>query len=111
MLTPVCRTEDVPIGEGRVAIVDGHRVAVFRVDEKGFRALDPACPTGRCGSLADGLLADSSVICPLHLRRFDLTTGEPLGHESPAVVAHAVEIRGDAVYIGLMNTDHAALAA
>jgi nitrite reductase (NADH) small subunit len=112
MLTPVCRTEDVPVGEGRVAVVDGHRVAVFRVED-GFRALDTACPDARCGSLADGLLADSSVTCPLHLRRYDLATGEALGHESRGVAAHPVEVRGDAVYVGLAHHhhDHAALAA
>jgi nitrite reductase (NADH) small subunit len=110
MLTPVCRIEDVPVGEGRVAVVDGHPVALFRIED-GFRALDTACPTTRCGSLADGLLADSSVTCPLHLRRFDLTTGEALGQDSPAVAAHDVEIRGNAVYIGLAHHDHAAVAA
>lgn len=109
-LRRVCSTADVPVGEGRVAVVDGHRVALFHSAE-GFRALDPACPTLRCGSLADGLLADSSVTCPLHLRRFDLATGAAIGHDAPAVAAHSVEVRGDAVYVGLADDDHAAQAA
>jgi nitrite reductase (NADH) small subunit len=98
-LIRVCRVDDIPVGEGRVTLAGGRRVAVFR-SATGFHALDSACPH-RGGPLADGLLADASVTCPLHLRRFDLATGAPIGHDCPAVTAHAVEVRGDAVYVAI----------
>ena len=48
-------------------------IAIFRA-AAGWFALDAACPH-RGGPLADGIVCDSAVICPLHDRRFDLATG------------------------------------
>ena len=50
--------------------VGGRRVAVFRTPD-GFRAIDHACPHAG-GPLADGIVADRCVTCPLHGWRFDL---------------------------------------
>ncbi|HEY5196413.1 MAG TPA: nitrite reductase small subunit NirD [Solirubrobacteraceae bacterium] len=69
----VCRVEDVPLGEGRAVELDGRRVAVFQT-RNGWYALDQRCPH-RGGPLADGIVADGCVTCPLHDRRFDLATG------------------------------------
>jgi NAD(P)H-dependent nitrite reductase small subunit len=98
---PVCRVDDVPEGEGRAVTILGHRVAVFRA-ESGWYALDDGCPH-RAGPLSDGVLAERSVICPLHERRFDLASGEPLGHDCAAVVAHRVEVRGEDVFVDLVE--------
>ena len=67
------RVEDVPMLEGRSVEVDGRRIAVFRTPE-GFRAIDNACPHAG-GPLADGIVADRCVTCPLHGLRFDLDSG------------------------------------
>ena len=93
---PVCTVADVPAGEGRPAIVNGRRIAVFNA-ESGWYALDDACPH-RGGPLSDGLLADSCVGCPLHERRFHLCTGEPLDG-GPPVTAHRVFVRGSDVLV------------
>jgi nitrite reductase (NADH) small subunit len=66
--------EDVPMLEGRSVSVGGRRIAVFRTPE-GFRAIEGACPHAG-GPLADGIVADRCVTCPLHGWRFDLDTGE-----------------------------------
>ena len=67
--------------------LDGRRIAVFRA-AGGWYALDAACPH-RGGPLADGIVCDRAVICPLHDRRYDLATGAPLGAGEP-VAAYAV---------------------
>lgn len=95
-MTFACRVDDVPLGEGRVVTLDGRRIALFRTAGEWF-ALDAACPH-RGGPLADGIVCDRAVICPLHDRRYDLATGEPLG-AGDAVVAHAVEVRGERVFV------------
>jgi nitrite reductase (NADH) small subunit len=94
-----CAVDDVPAGEGRVVVIDGVRVAIFRAGG-GWRAVDAACPH-RGGPLADGIVADASVICPLHQRRFSLDTGEPLGHDCPALTVHRVEVRGTDLYVSV----------
>lgn len=94
-----CHVEDVPVGEGRTALVGGMRVAIFHT-AGGWHCMDADCPHLR-GPLADGLLADASVTCPLHQRRFDLSTGEPIGHDCPAAVTYPVELRGDEVYVAV----------
>ncbi len=77
----VCRTGDVPAGEGRAVTVGGRRLAIFNA-EGGWYATDAACPH-LGGPLADGILSDSCVTCPLHERRFDLRSGEDLGGGDP----------------------------
>jgi NAD(P)H-dependent nitrite reductase small subunit len=94
----VCRVDDVPSGEGRAVTVAGRRIAVFNAPT-GWYALDQACPH-RGGPLADGLLSDSCVTCPLHERRFDLRSGEALGGGA-GVLAHAVEVHGGSVAVTL----------
>jgi nitrite reductase (NADH) small subunit len=93
-----CRVEDVPIGEGRAITLDGRRIAIFRAPG-GWFALDAACPH-RGGPLADGIVCDDAVICPLHDRRYDLASGRALNADG-AVVAHSVRARGDRVYVTL----------
>ncbi len=93
-----CRVDDVPLGEGRAITLDGRRIAIFRTADAWF-ALDAACPH-RGGPLADGIVCDSAVICPLHERRFDLRTGAGMT-TGDDVAAHAVELRGERVYVTL----------
>jgi len=97
-VTFACRVEDVPLGEGRVVLLEGRRIAIFRA-AGGWYALDAACPH-MGGPLADGIVCDRAVICPLHDRRYDLETGEALG-AGEAVVAHGVELREDRVFVAL----------
>lgn len=93
LLVRIGRADDIPYLEGRSVAVDGRRVAVFHT-EHGFRALDNACPH-LGGPLADGLLSDRCVTCPLHGRRIDLDSGEVLNDEGSVAVHEVVERDGD----------------
>jgi nitrite reductase (NADH) small subunit len=99
-VTFACRVDDVPPGEGRALTIGGRRVAIFR-SAAGWYALDAVCPH-RGGPLADGIVCDRAVICPLHERRYDLATGAPLGAHA-GVAAHVVEVRGEQVYVTLAD--------
>jgi nitrite reductase (NADH) small subunit len=92
------RAGDVPLLEGRSVTVAGRRVAVFRTPD-GWHAIDAACPH-EGGPLADGLVADRCVTCPLHGWRFDLRTGAGLGGH-PGVAVHEVVERDGELWLAL----------
>ena len=100
-----CLVDDVPLGEGRAITLDGRQIAIFR-SSTAWYALDAICPH-LGGPLADGIVCDRAVICPLHERRFDLATGAALT-TGDGVAAHAVEVRGDQVYVVLAEPERRA---
>lgn len=71
---PLCKASDIPLGEGRAFVVDGLRIAVFHTKQGAVFATAADCPH-RKGPLADGLVGNSVVVCPLHEKTFDLRTG------------------------------------
>jgi nitrite reductase (NADH) small subunit len=64
----------IPPGEGRNFEINGQRIAVFRNRSDQVFAVQAVCPH-KGGPLADGLLGGSTLVCPLHAWKFDLTTG------------------------------------
>ncbi len=71
---PVGPIATIPPGEGRTFEVLGERVAIFRSRSGDLFASQADCPH-RGGPLADGLLGGTTLICPLHAWKFDLSTG------------------------------------
>lgn len=49
----------------------------------------------------NGILSEASVACPLHERRFELSTGQPIEHDCGAVASYPVEVRDGAVFLGV----------
>ena len=73
--------------------VAGHLVTVFHLRDGTVRATQPWCPH-RAGPLADGLLGDCEVVCPLHGRTFDLDTGAA-GEDETGIVVHPARLAAD----------------
>jgi nitrite reductase (NADH) small subunit len=72
---PLCTLDDIPLGLGRAFEVAGRTIAVFRARNGKVFAVDGSCPH-KGGPLADGMLIDEQVVCPLHAFRFHGTSGE-----------------------------------
>jgi nitrite reductase (NADH) small subunit len=83
--------EKIPLGEGREYEVEGRLVAVFRDRGGAIFATQAHCPH-RMGHLADGLIGGGRVICPMHSYKFDLSTGEAIGADCPALIVYSIRI-------------------
>src|SRR5688572_15843040 len=81
----------IPPGEGRVFQTGLLSIAVFHSRSGKVFATEPSCPH-RQGPLADGVVGQSKVICPLHARVFDLSTGEAVGNDCGAIRTYPVTI-------------------
>jgi uroporphyrinogen-III synthase len=90
-LGPVYR---IPAGEGRVFRVDTFDVAVFRTRSGTVHATQAWC-THLGGPLADGVVGNGKVICPLHGYKFSLRTGEADGHTCAALKTYPVSVNAE----------------
>jgi nitrite reductase (NADH) small subunit len=96
--------DEIPIGEGRAYVVDGTEVAVYRLRDGTLRALAAACPH-RGGPLADGLIDDRVVVCPLHGHTYDLSTGAELASGGPPVRTYAVTTDDGTIHVEASPAD------
>lgn len=71
---------EIPIGEGRSYLIGNQSVAIYRTRAGEVFATQAECPH-RSGPLADGVIGEGKVMCPLHGYTFHLATGEPVGQE------------------------------
>jgi nitrite reductase (NADH) small subunit len=67
----------IPPGEGRNVEILGRKIAIFHTRAGTVFAVQAECPH-KGGPLADGLVGGTTLICPLHAWKFDLTTGHAL---------------------------------
>lgn len=84
----------IPPGEGRVFALGTHRIAVFRTHGGAVYATQTHCPH-KAGPLADGLIDETSVVCPLHDRTFDFRTGAAVNNDCPAIRVYPVSLGAD----------------
>lgn len=103
--TGVCAVDDILPNTGVCARVDGRHVAVFRVGQDRFFAIDNVDPKANASVLARGLVGSLGerivVASPLYKHHFDLQTGECLELPEHSVRAHAVRIDGGQVFVAL----------
>jgi len=69
----VGNVKDIAAGQMRVFDVEGTKISVTRVGERLY-AFDDTCTHRGC-SLAKGKLDGTTVTCPCHGSRFDITSG------------------------------------
>ena len=82
--TRITATGNIPAREGRCIQVDGIELAIFNLNDR-FVTIENQCPH-EGGPLCDGIVAGSTVVCPLHGWRFDLETGMAVMASLPVCV-------------------------
>lgn len=78
----------------------GKRVAIFLEPGGRLRAIEVTCKH-HGADLTTGKRHGSVVTCPRHGWQYDLVTGECLKGNSPPLRPHAVELRGEDVWVSL----------
>jgi NAD(P)H-dependent nitrite reductase small subunit len=97
----VGHTADFPAGAGRMALVHGRHVAVFRLDD-GYFAIDNLC-LHQAGPLCDGLVAQGVVTCPWHGWSYDIRTGILVQDGKVGVSCHNVRVVDGMVQVQLTD--------
>ena len=79
LLVNLGHVDRIPLGEGRQFQAGPTMIAVFRTRDGAVFATQALC-SHKEGPLADGIIGDDKIVCPLHAYAFDLRSGNPLGH-------------------------------
>ena len=66
--------DQIPLGQGRCFVINKQEIAVFRSRGGEIFAVENKCPH-RGGPLAEGIIGNGVVVCPLHGHKFNLQTG------------------------------------
>jgi nitrite reductase (NADH) small subunit len=81
----------LPRGEGRTFLVEKTMVAIFRTRKDDVYALQAQC-SHKGGPLADGIIGNGTVICPLHSFKFCLMDGQPVGNSCASLKTYVVSV-------------------
>jgi nitrite reductase (NADH) small subunit len=88
-------------GAGRMSVVDGRHVAIFRLDD-GFFAIDNLC-LHQAGPLCEGPIDSGVVTCPWHGWSYDIRTGILVQDGRVGVSRHNTRVVGDVVQVQLTD--------
>jgi nitrite reductase (NADH) small subunit len=101
----VCTVDDILPNTGVCALVEDRHVAVFRVGEADFYAIDNVDPKSGASVLSRGLVGNLGehvvVASPLYKNHFDLATGACLEAPEYSVRAHSVRVEDERVLVAL----------
>ncbi len=101
--TAICAANDILPNTGVCALVEDRHVAVFRVGQAQYFAIDNVDPKSNASVLSRGLvgsLGDRVVVAsPLYKHHFDLRNGECLESPELSVRAHEVRVDGGQVLV------------
>lgn len=96
---------EIDFGDNHIAIVElkGKKICLGKFREELF-AFAYKCPHAG-GLLADGYIdALGNVVCPLHRYKYDMKNGRNVTGEGYYLKHWPVEVRDDAVYVGMESS-------
>ncbi len=96
------RVDDIPRRGARVVKTPEGEIAVFRTGDDRIFALDNRCPH-KDGPLAEGIVFDHRVACPLHNWRIELESGEAVAPDEGCVRTYPVEVVDGVIRLSLVQ--------
>lgn len=93
-----CAVEDLAPGESMT--IDGDEIALHRAEDGTFFATADSCTHEKWSLGSEGEIEGTELVCPLHMARFELSTGKPLCLPATVMLAtYGVEVVDDQVYV------------
>lgn len=105
--TEIVELDQIPVLGSRVVETAEMRIALFRSKDDQVYAIKDACPHKQ-GPLSQGIMHGTSVTCPLHNWKIDLTSGEALGPDEGCTNVFPVKLEQGKVYLQLADASAAA---
>ena len=84
-------------GQAKAVVANGVEIALYKANGK-FYATQAQCPH-KNASLAEGELDGTAIMCPLHARTFDITSGSGISDISYKAQCYAVKVEGSDVLV------------
>jgi nitrite reductase (NADH) small subunit len=98
--TEVTELTQIPVLGSRVIKTREMDIAVFRGTNDKVYAIRDACPH-KNGPLSQGIMHGTSVTCPLHNWKIDLTNGEALGPDDGCTNVFPAKVEDGKVFLQL----------
>ncbi len=105
--TDILALEDIPRLGSRIVRTDTMDVAVFRTADDRVFALRDACPH-KGGPLSQGIVHGTSVTCPLHNWKIDLTSGVALAPDEGCTNVFDTQVENGRVLLSIKGRKFAA---
>ena len=94
---------DIPKLGSRVVKTNTANIALFRTSDDQVFALRDECPH-KGGPLSQGIVHGTSVTCPLHNWKIDLSSGEALSPDQGCTNVFPAKVENGMVYISLTES-------
>ncbi len=94
---------ELPVNTGKTIRFQGQEVALFKLSNGNLREIENRCPH-KNGVLAEGIVCDDHVFCPMHDRKIQLTTGLVQKPDTGCVKTYNVSVENNKVYIEFSTT-------
>lgn len=92
--------DDIPRLGARVVQTNAGEIAVFRAADDAVFALANRCPH-KGGPLAEGIVFDHHVACPLHNWKINLESGAAVAPDVGCARRYAVRVENGSVLLGI----------
>jgi nitrite reductase (NADH) small subunit len=105
--TEIAKLDDIPRLGSRVLRTDTMDIAVFRTAGDQVFALRDSCPH-KGGPLSQGIVHGTTVTCPLHNWKIDLSSGQAQGPDEGCANSYPVKVENGVVYLAFDAREAAA---
>jgi nitrite reductase (NADH) small subunit len=96
----ICKLEDIPSMGSRIVVYKEDEIAIFKTRDNSVFAVNNECPHKQ-GKLAEGLVHETMVTCPLHNWDIDLSSGEAIGENSGCTKVYESRIEDNFLFLSI----------